>query len=316
MEKTMQKSAAAKWGFRVAVTLAALGLFSVPLSPVPAAGMLAGYSMVAWGIARRQRFAPLAGAFLALLPAILLGARANLSAFPATALAMNLVLLSGIGAVFVWCAWEFRNSASVVDLAWFAAIFLAGAAAWYFRLAVIPTGSMENTLLVGDHLLVRPAGGQVQRGDIILYRPPAGGGAGLFTHRVVGVAGDRIRVQAKMLLRDGGKVAESFVSHKTDFIDPYRDNFPGPPNVRVHEGALRMLEKHQVNGEVVIPPGHLFVMGDNRDLALDSRYLGLVPSAAVEGKALLIYHSVEPGPDASGSYFPKIRWRRLLKPVQ
>ena len=155
---------------------------------------------------------------------------------------------------------------------------------------VIPTGSMEDSLLIGDHLLVdklaySPAGslGQyllpyqdVQRGDIIVFRYPVDL-TQTFVKRVVGVPGDRIRILSKHLFINGDMVDEPFVEHKTSHIDGYRDNFPSNPNMQVYEQALDMLENHVENGEVVVPEGRYFALGDNRDLSLDSRYWGFVP---------------------------------------
>src|SRR5579871_5468782 len=155
---------------------------------------------------------------------------------------------------------------------------------------VIPTGSMEDTLLIGDHLLVdklafAPPGPisrfllpytQVRRGDIIVFRYPVDIRQ-TFVKRAIGVPGDRIRLVDKQLILNGHKVLEPYVYHKTEYIDSYRDNFPGEPNVHLAESAMDMLMNHVQGGEVVVPPGFVFAMGDNRDSSLDSRYWGFVP---------------------------------------
>src|SRR5271157_3546147 len=111
---------------------------------------------------------------------------------------------------------------------------------------VIPTGSMEDTLLIGDHLLVdklsyAPAGPvsahflpyeQPKHGDIIVFRYPVDIKQ-TFVKRVIGVPGDRIRLVNKQVYRNGEKVYEPYTFFKTDFIDPYRDNFPAMPTVQV-----------------------------------------------------------------------------------
>ena len=136
---------------------------------------------------------------------------------------------------------------------------------------VIPTGSMEDSLLIGDHLLVdklsyAPADsvGQyllpyvdVKRGDIIVFRYPIDLSQ-TFVKRVVGVPGDHIRIVNKQVYLNGQAVEEPYVVHKTSYIDAYRDNFPSPPNTQVYEPAIDMLENHVVDGEVVVPPGHYF----------------------------------------------------------
>jgi len=204
---------------------------------------------------------------------------------------------------------------------------------------VIPTGSMEDTLLIGDHLLVdklayAPAGAiskyllpyePIKRGDIIVFRYPMDIKQ-TFVKRAVGVPGDRIKVVDKQLYVNGVRLNEPYVYHKTDYIDSYRDNFPGEPNVRLYPPALRMLEQNVRNGEVIVPEGYFFAMGDNRDSSLDSRYWGFVPRENIIGKPLIIYWSYDApteqlaGPmlsvphmkDLALNFFKKTRWRRTF----
>jgi len=204
---------------------------------------------------------------------------------------------------------------------------------------VIPTGSMEDTLLVGDHLLVdklayAPAGPaskyilpyrDVKRGDIIVFRYPVDISQ-TFVKRCMGVPGDRIRVIDKQVYLNGVKLNEPYKYHKTEYIDSYRDNFPGEPNANVYPGAIDMLQHHVVNGEVVVPPNCYFAMGDNRDSSLDSRYWGFVPRENIIGKPLIIYWSYETSTDRLNSpsisidhildlgqnLFAKTRWRRTF----
>ena len=204
---------------------------------------------------------------------------------------------------------------------------------------VIPTGSMEDTLLVGDHLLVdmltyAPAGPvskyilpyrPVKRGDIIVFRYPVDISQ-TFVKRCMGVPGDRIRLVNKQVYLNGVKLDEPYKVHKTDYIDSYRDNFPGEPNSNLYPGAIEMLQHHVVNGEVVVPPGYYFAMGDNRDQSLDSRYWGFVPRENIIGKPLVIYWSYDaPTADLNTSsidlhhvldlaqnFFSKTRWRRTF----
>ena len=171
---------------------------------------------------------------------------------------------------------------------------------------VIPTGSMEDTLLIGDHLLVDKLSyansgpvskyilpyTEIKRGDIIVFRYPVDIKQ-TFVKRCIGLPGDRIRLVNKQLILNGRAVDEPYVYHKTGYIDSYRDDFPSEPNVHVAEGALDMLLNHVRNGEVVVPPGSLFAMGDNRDSSLDSRYWGFVPGANIVGKPLVIYWSYD-----------------------
>jgi len=205
---------------------------------------------------------------------------------------------------------------------------------------VIPTGSMEDTLLIGDHLLVdklayAPTGpvsryllpySEVKRGDIIVFRYPVDI-TQTFVKRAIGIPGDHIRLVNKQLILNGAAVKEPYVYHKTDYIDSYRDNFPSDPNLPVVESAHDMLAYHMQNGEVVVPPDSVFAMGDNRDSSLDSRYWGFVPRDNIIGKPLIIYWSYEaPTEDLSSpglsarhiidllAHFPtKTRWRRTLQ---
>jgi signal peptidase I len=208
---------------------------------------------------------------------------------------------------------------------------------------VIPTGSMEDTLLIGDHLLVdklayAPPGPiskyllpyeTVTRGDIIVFRYPVDIRQ-TFVKRVIGVPGDRIRLVNKEVFLNGRKIDEPYVFHKTEYIDSYRDNFPGDPNVHVVEMAQEMLEKHVKNGEVEVPPGRYFAMGDNRDSSLDSRYWGFVPRENIIGKPLIIYWSYDAPTEALANptigldhlldlmqnFFTKTRWRRTFKLIR
>jgi signal peptidase I len=91
-----------------------------------------------------------------------------------------------------------------------------------------------------------------------------------------------------------------------DYEDAYRDNFPSEPNVPLYQPAEEMLRKNVVNGEVVVPPGEYFVLGDNRDQSLDSRYWGFVSAGDLIGSPLLIYDSEE---QRSGH----IRWGRYFR---
>jgi signal peptidase I len=205
---------------------------------------------------------------------------------------------------------------------------------------VIPTGSMEDTLLVGDHLLVdkltfAPAGAITKnllpysdphRGDIIVFRYPIDIKQ-TFVKRVMGVPGDRLHLVNKQLYLNGHALNEPYVVHKLDYIDSYRDNFPSDPNTPLFPPAQAMLEHNVQGGDVVVPPGHYFAMGDNRDQSLDSRYWGFVPRENIIGKPLIIYWSYEASTEDLSNpavtiphlidvviHFPtKTRWSRTLR---
>jgi signal peptidase I len=204
---------------------------------------------------------------------------------------------------------------------------------------VIPTGSMEDTLLIGDHLLVdklayAPPGPvskfilpyePVKRGDIIVFRYPVDIRQ-TFVKRCMGVPGDRIRLVNKAVYLNGNRLDEPYVYHKTEYIDSYRDNFPSDPDVHISDSGQDMLEHHVVNGEVVVPPDSYFAMGDNRDSSLDSRYWGFVPRDNIIGKPLIIYWSYDAPTEALSNptigidhledlllhFFTKTRWRRTF----
>ncbi|MEN6532040.1 MAG: signal peptidase I [Bryobacteraceae bacterium] len=208
---------------------------------------------------------------------------------------------------------------------------------------VIPTGSMEDTLLIGDHLLVdklayAPAGPiskhllpyeTVKHGDVIVFRYPMDVSQ-TYVKRVVGVPGDRIQIRNKQVYRNGVKLEEPYTYFKTDYIDSYRDNVPSEPNTRVSDAAQDMLDKHVVNGEVVVPPNLFFAMGDNRDSSFDSRYWGFVPRENIIGKPLIIYWSydapteqlasstisIDHAIDLLQNFFTKTRWRRTFKLIR
>jgi signal peptidase I len=205
---------------------------------------------------------------------------------------------------------------------------------------VIPTGSMEDTLLIGDHLLVdklafAPAGAITKnllpysdphRGDIIVFRYPVDIRQ-TFVKRVMGVPGDRIKLDNKRVWLNGHLLDEPYVVHKTEYLDSYRDNFPNDPNTPISVSAQAMLDHNVKNGEVVVPPGYFFAMGDNRDQSLDSRYWGFVPRENIIGKPLIIYWSYDAStadlsdPSVTATHlldviihFPtKTRWSRTFR---
>jgi signal peptidase I len=205
---------------------------------------------------------------------------------------------------------------------------------------VIPTGSMEDSLLIGDHLLVdklafAPAGALTKnllpysdphRGDIIVFRYPVDIRQ-TFVKRVMGVPGDRIHLDNKRVWLNGHLLNEPYVVHKTEYLDSYRDNFPGDPNTPIAVSAQAMLDHNVKNGEVVVPQGFYFAMGDNRDQSLDSRYWGFVPRENIIGKPLIIYWSYDANTEELSNpgatlthlidvviHFPtKTRWSRTFR---
>jgi len=176
----------------------------------------------------------------------------------------------------------------------------------------IPSESMENTLLTGDYLLVDKAhygqGGvwgrilpysDIGRGDIIVFRYPVHP-AQHFVKRVIGVPGDRIRLLNKRVFVNERPLDEAYAVYHGTGPDAYRDDFPSPEHAgsSVEAGWWLQMRRYVHDHELTVPPGSYFVLGDNRDESLDSRYWGFVPRENIIGRPLLIYWSMrQPDPD-------------------
>ena len=163
----------------------------------------------------------------------------------------------------------------------------------------IPSGSMLDTLLIGDHLLVNkflygtriPFTDKVimpledpQRGDVIVFEFPEDTSKD-FIKRIMGVPGDVLEMKDKVLYRNGQKLDEPYIKHTDPNIQARRDNF----------------------GPITVPAGKYFVMGDNRDESYDSRFWGFVDKEKIRGKAWIIYWSWDGPAD--------IRWNRIGRMV-
>lgn len=206
----------------------------------------------------------------------------------------------------------------------------------------IPSGSMEKTLLVGDHLIVdritpSPKTSwarwehykEIHRGDIIVFYSPATPGMHL-VKRVIGIPGDRIHLRDGVVYLNGVEQKEPYVIHRQDDYDPYRDNFPAVPvwqsSVLVTPAWRQRLQTAVQGDDVVVPPHFVFAMGDNRDMSWDSRYWGFVPQESIIGRPLLVYWSFEEAADpdakfgdqakyllhAALHFFDETRWRRTF----
>jgi signal peptidase I len=185
----------------------------------------------------------------------------------------------------------------------------------------IPSSSMENTLLIGDHVFVNreifsPRSKWV--GPLIPYRDPKDGDIVVFlspaepglyvVKRIMGVPGDRMHLQDGVVYRNGQKLDEPYVIHCPTMnppcgtaapYNPYRDNFPTVPplNDSVTPEWHLLMSSYIQNGELVVPPDSYFAMGDNRDVSYDSRYWGFIPRENIIGRPLFIYWSFETPPD-------------------
>jgi signal peptidase I len=216
----------------------------------------------------------------------------------------------------------------------------------------IPTPSMEDNLLVGDHLLVNKfAFGKrgslldvimplknINRGDVIVFKYPKD----LTKHyvkRAIGLPGDRIKIVDKQVFVNDVALKEPYKIHKAppgSYSDPFRDFFPPKPEPgRIYHSADEdpyWYEGFIKDGEIVVPPDHYFAMGDNRDNSADSRYWGFVPRDLIVGKGLIIYWSYETDSDEYRrtdvvdrvqqitdlvtNFFTKTRWSRSFKIIR
>jgi signal peptidase I len=211
-----------------------------------------------------------------------------------------------------------------------AAVFALFVKAFLFEAYQVPSGSMEESLLVGDHVVVdklafsprtlpwgpllpRPA---FRRGDVVVFRGP-GEPARDFVKRAVALGGERVEIRAKKLLVDGAEVPEPYAVHR----DP-----------RVFEGAglPAVLEGRDSLAPRTVPPGTFFALGDNRDESRDSRTWGPVPVGLLRGRALFVYWSVKPPDDPIAGrsagvrraldgaihFFSRTRWERTFRSVR
>jgi len=186
----------------------------------------------------------------------------------------------------------------------------------------IPSASMEPTLLVGDFLLVdkeistsqfpayAPAG-FIHRGDLIVFHYTLDPNKHL-VKRVVGLPGEQLRLRDGHVFLSGRALTEPYAVFRATAPDSYRDDFPRVDRADPAVDSRWWIQMHSlvVNGELTIPPDSYFVLGDNRDDSEDSRYWGLVPRAAIVGKPILIYFSMN---EPAGSLLHFARWERTLR---
>ena len=209
----------------------------------------------------------------------------------------------------------------------------------------IPSSSMENTLLIGDHVFVdrvtlAPRTGwtgplipyrQVHHGDIVVFLSPAEPGL-YVVKRIIGIPGDRIHLRDGVVYRNGERLDEPYVLPLANYND-YRDNFPAvPPTLgSVTPGWHLLMPNYLQDGNLVVPPDSYFAMGDHRDVSYDSRYWGFIPRENIIGRPMFIYWSFETPADQYRKtsiadrlafvlrvilHFPtQTRWRRMLKLV-
>jgi signal peptidase I len=201
---------------------------------------------------------------------------------------------------------------------------------WTVQAFKIPTGSMENNLLVGDHLLVNkfvfcPTASSlerallpvrdIRRGDIVVFKFPNEPERD-FIKRVIGLPGETLELRNKKVYVNGQPLDEPYVH----FLEPASDS-----------DEVTRFDVRERYGPVRVPDGHYFVMGDNRDNSQDSRYWGFLPRGFIKGKALMIYWSydserVEPTEPGLGAtvkriasvithFFTRTRWERIFHQI-
>ncbi len=202
---------------------------------------------------------------------------------------------------------------------WYESLLVAGIFVLFVRTFVVqtyqvPTGSMEKTILVGDHLLVNKFAfaprlpslsrllpyRDVHRGDIIVFKKPGDdvNPGNVLVKRAVGAPGDVVQVRDKELFVDGKAADGPYVEHI--YPDLYRKSDPEVSEMGVIRDQF---------GPFTVPPGDYFGMGDNRDNSLDSRFWGPVPRANIFGRPFLIYWSYEA---ESNSHI----WRGAIAKIQ
>lgn len=198
----------------------------------------------------------------------------------------------------------------------------------------IPSGSMEDNLLIGDHLVVNKfifAGNSgtflhrlfpyraPERGDVVVFKYPEDPRRD-FIKRCVAVGGDTVEIRRKQLFINGQAQEEPHVVHKDPRV--YDDSSAVPVSARIRDNF----------GPMTVPEGSIFCLGDNRDNSLDSRFWGPVPLSYVKGRAVLIYWSYEAGRDdwqwrgfghrlkqLAGvvlNFFTKTRWERAFQLIR
>lgn len=208
----------------------------------------------------------------------------------------------------------------------------------------IPSGSMENTLLVGDHVFVDrfsplPQRGllgavmpyrEIKRGDIIVFLHPREHGM-YVVKRVIGIPGDRIHLRNGVVYRNGQPLTEPYLHAHELRTSAYREEFPAVSSETESDVASEWpieMSAHVKNGELVVPPDSYFGMGDHRDVSLDSRYWGFIPRDHVVGRPLFIYWSFNTPSDqyqrremsdrlafllhTISHFFDQTRWSRMF----
>lgn len=196
----------------------------------------------------------------------------------------------------------------------------------------IPTPSMQGTLMVGDFLVVDkigfgpeipftntrlPSFRKPDRGDIIVFKWPEDPQIN-FVKRIVGLPGDTLLMRDGDLVLNGQPMDEPYVMHISPDTDPSTEAFSWQKNhlvTTLHASGIYWPSRNNW-GPLVVPPSNYFVLGDNRDNSLDSRYWGFVADSLVRGRPLMVYFSYEPDSSSRLGWLTQTRWNRFGKIVR
>jgi signal peptidase I len=215
-----------------------------------------------------------------------------------------------------------RSLLSITVIALFILTFIAQP----FR---IPSESMERTLLVGDFLLVNksaygPRGlwgallpyQPVRRGDIIVFHFPLDPSDHV-VKRVIGIPGDRIRLQNGIVYINGQRQNEPFAIFEGSYQDSFRDQFPSAlyTDLGVDTRWWMQMRSAVKNGELIVPQGSYFVLGDNRNYSRDSRYWGFVRRENIVGRPFIIYFSLHEPSSTDNAMLPDDRLGHEKSPL-
>ena len=220
--------------------------------------------------------------------------------------------------------WEWTKSICVAVVVWLLLrTFLIEA----FR---IPSGSMENTLLIGDFLFVNkavygaevpfigkrlPAFREPKRNDVLVFDSVEEEGLKV-VKRLVGVTGDTLEMREGALYRNGQRLDEPYVRHDIPTKSESPEYRLKMRAWQIHHLVARDTAGYSPDlqdwGPIEVPADSLFMMGDNRDLSYDGRYWGFLPRANVRGTPLLIYYSYDPGSWKVLPALTAIRWSRIF----